>query len=249
MLHALRLMIVLASLLPSLACAGQVRVFVAGAAKAGFDTLLPAFKPADGDTVEVSYGTAGALRDRVLNGETPDLVILSSAAVDAIAAKGWVKDGDRRDLGAVVAGLAVRQGAPQPDIATPEALRRTLLAAQSIACGDGARGATSGAHLERVIDKLGIREQVQPKLTVLPTGTEALQGVAAGRFEIGVSQSSEIQPVAGVVFVGGLPAPFELRTAYAMAVLGGSEQAKRLMRWLDSAEGRAKFEGSGFSRN
>ena len=249
MLHRLRLMIVLASLLPALASAGQVRVFVAGAAKAGFEALLPTFQPAEGDTVAVSYGTAGALRDRVLNGEAVDLVILSSAAVDAIAARGLVREGDRRDLGAVVAGLAVRRGAALPDISTPEALRRTLLAAQSIACGDGARGATSGAHFEQVVDKLGIRAQVQPKLTVLATGTEALQGVAEGRFEVGISQSSEILPVAGVVFVGGLPAPFELRTSYAVAVLGGSAQGQRLMRLLDSAQARARFAGSGFAKD
>jgi len=95
--------------------------------------------------------------------------------------------------------------------------------------------------------QLGIRAQLAPKLTVLPTGTDVLQGVAAGKFDIGVSQSSEILPVAGVVFVGGLPPPFDLRTPYAIAVVRGSETGRRLMQYLDAAAARAQFGKSGFS--
>jgi molybdate transport system substrate-binding protein len=243
----LRSLIVLASLLPALASAEQVRAFVAGAAKAGVEALLPGFGQAGGDTVQASYDTAGALRDRVLKGEEPDLVILSDTAVDALAARGLVRDGDRREIGVVVVGVAVRQGAPLPDITTADALRRTLLAATAIGSADAAHGATSGAQFDRAVDGLGIRAQIAGKTTVLPTGGEVLQGVAAGKFEIGVSQSSEIVPVAGVTFVGGLPPPFELRTPYAIVVLGGSERGRRLMRYLDTAAAHAQFEASGFS--
>jgi molybdate transport system substrate-binding protein len=243
----LRSLIVFGSLLPALACAAPVRIFVAGAAKAGVEALLPGFGQGSGDTVQASYDTAGALRDRVLKGEEPDLVILSDAAVDALAARGLVRDGDRREIGVVVVGLAVRQGAPLPDITTAEALRRTLLAAATIGYADAAHGATSGAQFDLAVDGLGIRAQIAGKSTVLPTGGEVLQGLAAGKFEIGVSQSSEILPVAGVTFVGGLPAPFGLRTPYAIAVLGGSEQGRRLMRYLDSAAAHRRFEAGGFS--
>src|SRR5471032_2409323 len=140
MSRLLRLMIVLASLLPALAAAEQVRVFVAGAAKAGVEALLPGFGEADGGTVQASYDTAGALRDRVLKGEQPDLVVLSDAAVDALAARGLIRYGDRREIGAVVVGLAVRQGAPVPDISTADALRRTLLAAKAIGYADATHG-------------------------------------------------------------------------------------------------------------
>jgi molybdate transport system substrate-binding protein len=229
----LRLTIVLASLLPALADAEQVRVFVAGAAKAGVEALLPGFGHTDGDTIQASYDTAGALRDRVLKGEEPDLVVLSDAAVDALAVRGLIRDGDRREIGVVVVGLAVRQGAPLPDITTADALRPQ----------------NSGAQFDVAVDGLGVRAQIAPKLTVLPTGGEVLRGVASGKFELGVSQSSEILPVAGVAFVGGLPAPYDLRTPYAIAVLGGSAQGRRLMRYLDSAAAHARFEASGFSTN
>jgi len=240
-------LILVGSLLPAVASAAEVRVLAAGAAKAGVETLLRGFGQAGGNSVQASYDTVGALRDRVLKGEMPDLVVLSDAAVDALAARGLIKDGDRREIGVVIVGVAVRQGVPLPDITTAEALRRTLLAAATIVSADAAHGATSGAQFEMTVDRLGIREQIAGKTTVLSTGGEVLQGVAAGRFEIGVSQSSEIMPVAGVTFVGGLPAPFDLRTPYAIAVLGGSEQGRRLMRYLDSAAAHAQFAKSGFS--
>jgi molybdate transport system substrate-binding protein len=247
MTSLLRSLILLGSLVPVLASAAEVHVMVAGAAKAGFEALLPGFGPAGGEPVQASYDTVGALRDRVLKGEMPDLVVLSDAAVDVRAARGLIKDGDRREIGVVVVGLAVRHGVPLPDITTADALRRTLLAAVTIGYADAAHGATSGAQFDTAVDRLGIRAQIAGKTTVLPTGGEVLRGVAAGRFEIGVSQSSEIMPVAGVTFVGGLPAPFDLRTPYAIAVLGGSEHGRRLMRYLDSAAAHAQFATSGFS--
>ena len=240
-------MIVLAGLLPALAGAAPVRIFVAGAAKAGVEALLPGFERTGGDSVEASYDTAGALRDRVLQGERPDVVILSDAAVDAIAARGLSTVGDRREIGVVVVGLAVRQGAASPDISTADALRRTLLAATAIGYADPAHGATSGAQFEKAIAGLGIRAQVAGKTSVLPTGGEVLQGVAAGRFEVGVSQSSEILPVPGVTFVGGLPSPYDLRTPYAIVVLGASEAGRRLMRYLDTTAAHVQFEASGFA--
>ena len=246
--HLLRSLILLGSVLPAVASAADVRILAAGAAKAGVETLLRGFDQADGRPVQAGYDTVGALRDRVLQGEMPDLVVLSDAAVDALAARGLIRDGDRREIGVVVVGVAVRQGAPLPDIATADALRRTLLAAASIGSADAAHGATSGAQFEKAVDQLGIRARLAGKTTVLPTGGEVLRGVATGRFEIGISQSSEITPVPGVTFVGGLPAPFELRTAYAIAVVGGSEAGRRLMRYLDSAAAHAAFQQSGFSK-
>jgi molybdate transport system substrate-binding protein len=243
----LRSIVIFTSLLPVLASAAQVRIFVAGAAKASVEALLPGFERAGADTVLVSYDTAGALRDRVLKGENPDLVILTDVAVDVLSARGLVRDGDRREVGVVVAGLAVRQGAPLPDITTAEALRNTLLAAATIGFPDTVHGATSGAQFEKAIDGLGIRAQVAGKTTVLPTGVDVIDGVVAGKFEIGVSQSSEILPVAGVRFVGGLPPPFALRTPYAMVVLGGSEPGRRLMRYLDTVAAHAQFEAGGLS--
>jgi len=231
----------------ALAHAAEVRVFVAGASKAAFETLAHDYERTSGNTLKASFDTVGALRDRVIAGDQPDLVILSSAGVDALMARGLLKADGRADLGLVVAGLAVRRGAPVPDISTEAALRKTLLAAESIAQADGARGATSGAHFSKLIDTLGLREMLGARITVLPFGVEAIQGVSDGKYALGVSQSSEIVPIAGVTFVGGLPAPYALRTLYTAAALQGSNEGLQLLNFLRSDGAKAHFAASGFA--
>jgi len=228
--------------------AADVLVFVAGAAKAAIEKVAPEYERATGDKVVATFDTVGALRDRIVAGERPDLTILSGTAVDALAGRGLVAADGRREIGVVVSGLAVRRGAPVPEIADEAALKRTLLAARSIAHADGARGATSGAHFATVIDKLGLRSQLQERITVLPFGVDVIDGVAQGRFEIGVSQSSEIVPNPGVTFVGGLPAPYALVTPYVAATIGDSSRGAELLRFIDRPASRALFEAAGFAR-
>lgn len=227
--------------------ADEVRVFVAGAAKAALERIAPEYARATGDTIVAVADTVGALRDRISGGERPDATILSNAAIDALAARGIVAADARREIGVVVSGLAVQRGAPLPDVSSPEALRRALLAAKSIAHADGARGATSGAHFAKVIDQLGLREQLRERIVVLPFGVDAIQGVADGKFDLGASQSSEIVPHAGVSFVGGQPPPYALTTAYTAAAVSGSAKGAALLRYLDSAAARAHFAASGFT--
>ncbi len=224
--------------------AAEVRLLVAGAAKAAVEKAAPALERETGDTLRTGFDTVGALRDRVLAGERPDLVILSAAAVDALADKGFVKA--RLSLGNVVAGLAVKRGAPVPSIATVEDLKQVLLAAPSIAHADGARGATSGAHFAKVIDALGLREQLRDRIVVLPFGVDVIHGVADGKFALGVSQSSEIVPLEGVSFVGSLPPPYALTTTYVAAAIAGSARGEALLRALDTPAVRAQFGAAGF---
>lgn len=228
--------------------AAELRVLVAGAAKAAFERMVPEIERSTGDRVMASFDTVGALRDRVVGGEKPDLVILSSAAVDALIARGLAQADGRREIGSVVSGLAVRRGEPIPDISSEEALKRTLLAAKSISHADGARGATTGAHFAKVIDALGLRDQLASRITVLPFGVDVIQAVAEGKFEIGVSQSSEIVLTPGVTFVGGLPEPHALRTPYAAAVVGASAAGVKLLRLLGEAAAQSQFEAAGFTR-
>jgi molybdate transport system substrate-binding protein len=228
--------------------AGEVRVFVAGAAKAAFELVVPDYEKLSGHSVQASYDTVGALRDRITAGDKPDLVILSSAAVDTLAQRALVLADERTNVGVVVAGLAVRRGSSLPDIGTEAALSQTLLAAKTIAQADGARGATSGLHFSKVIAALGLTEQLSARITVLPFGVDVIQGVADGRFELGVSQSSEIVPVPGVSFVGGLPDPYALRTSYVAAVISSSEEGRKLLSFLQTGKVRARFSAAGFER-
>jgi molybdate transport system substrate-binding protein len=105
---------------------------------------------------------------------------------------------------------------------------------RSIAYADPARGATAGTHFAQVLDRLGITKAVQPKTLVVPFGIEAVEAVAAGKAELGISQSSEIAPHPGVTLAGGLPGALALRTDYAAAVLADTADARALVRFIAS---------------
>jgi molybdate transport system substrate-binding protein len=153
------------------------------------------------------------------------------------------------ELGSVSVALAVRkvEAVPPDAVSTTEALRRTLLAANSVAHADPARGATAGAHFAGVLQRLGIAAEVAPRLTVLPFGGDVIEGVAQGRFEIGVSQSSEILAHPGVTLLGSLPEPLARRTHYAVAkAAGAGAAADAFIAFLRGAQGQAAFAATGF---
>jgi len=146
-----------------------------------------------------------------------DVVIMSDTAIDEAISKGGVVAGSRTDIGRTGMGIAVREGAPKPDISSAEALKETLLAAKSIAYVDPARGATSGIHFASVLQKLGIADAVKSKATLVPGGYPA-ELVAKGEVELVAHQISEIVPVKGVTLVGPLPKELQKVTTYTAGV-------------------------------
>ena len=120
--------------------------------------------------------------------------------------------------------VAVRAGAPKPDISSADALKRSLLAAKSIVYADPAKGGASGVYFARVIDQLGIAEQLKSK-TILVPGAQSADVVAKGEAEIGVAQASEIVPVSGAQLVGPLPGEFASMTKFTAAIGAGSKAA------------------------
>jgi molybdate transport system substrate-binding protein len=247
-MQTLRLAIGALAFLVLHAQAEDIQVFAAGASKVAIELAAPAFTQLTGDRLVVTSDTVGALRDRISQGERPDLTVLSQVAIQTLVLQGHVQASHTQPVGVVNAGLAVKRGAPVPNIATVEALKQTLLQAKSIAHADGARGATSGAHFAKMIDQLGLRDALQPKLTVLPFGVEVIEAVAAGQYELGASQSSEIVPHASVTYVGDLPAPYALRTPYVAGVVHESAKGRRLLKFLATPDGLAAFSASGFGK-
>jgi molybdate transport system substrate-binding protein len=236
------------ALLPAGARADTVHVLAAGAVQGGLRQIESAFKATTGHTIDGSYDTVGALRDRVLAGDRADVVFLSEAGMAALHKAGKLANDPPVIVGSISVALAVRRGTPLPEaITTPDALKRVLLAARSIAHADPARGATAGVHFARVLEQLGIAEEVKPRLTVLSFGGDVIKGVAAGRFEIGASQSSEIKTHPGVTLLGSLPPPYALKTVYMAAkVAGAGTGADALLAFLGSPGAKAAFAGLGF---
>jgi len=179
--------------------------------------------------------------------EAADVLILTAEAIDDLAREGIIVAGTRIDIARVGVGVAVKQGAPRPDISTPEALRQTLLAATSLVCADPAKGATSGVHFAEVLQRLGIAEAVKAKTLLWPEGFPA-KAVATGQAALCVHQISGIVPVAGVTLVGPLPRELQKVTTYSAGLATQSEQpaaARAFLAFLARPAFRAKFAAAG----
>lgn len=239
----------LCAALSNAAWADNIRVLAAGAAKAAVDRIAPEFTHQTGHTLSATFDTVGAQRDRVLNGApaaVADVVILSHAAITQLRNAAQLAHDSAQNIGVVSVSLAVPQGAPVPDISSPEALKKALLAAPSIAYADPARGATAGTHFAKVVDTLGLSSSLQARITVLPFGVEVIKDVSHGKYALGVSQSSEILQHPGITMVGPLPAPLALSTGYAAAQTSPQAAARVLMTYLASEAALQHFRVTGF---
>jgi molybdate transport system substrate-binding protein len=230
--------------------AAEVRVYAAGAVQKGVQALAADFEAKTGHTIIATFDTVGSLRDKVLAGDSPHIVIVSAPALKALDEKGRLQAGSRTDIGKTGVGLMGHPDAHRNslvDIATPDKLKGVLLAAKSIAHADPARGATAGTHFRKIIGELGIAETLAPRITVVPFGGAIAEQVAAGAFEIGVSQATEIVPNPNVRFLGFLPDPLQLWTVYGAAGVAPADAASRdFMAVLSSPAGQAAFAKIGF---
>jgi len=238
----------LAAALPIVSSAAEIAVLSAGATKPAVAPLVESYAKQTGDKVGVSYGTMGALQEKLAAGERADVIIATVEVMTELEKKGKVVPGTRVPVGDIGVGAAVREGAPVPDISTPEALKQTLLKAKSIVYVDPTKG-TSGKHFASVLERLGIAAQVKPK-TVLREGGFVLEAVATGEAEIGFQQTSEIIPVKGVKLVGQLPGDLQKVTTYTAAIMTDAkarQPAEAFIRYLTGKEGRSVFLSKGFS--
>ena len=231
-------------LLAALACtwaaltahAADVKVLTAGAFKPVLVAMQPAFERQTGHRLHIENDTAGALQKRIAGGESFDVVFSSPASLQAVAAK--LADEAPLPLAKVGIGVAVKQGAPLPDVSTVESFRAALLQAKSVAYIDPASGGSSGIYLDQLFERWGIAPQMRAKAVLVPGGLVA-QKVVDGSAELAVHQVSEILAVPGAVLVGTIPAQVQNYTVYAGAVAAGSANAaagRELMAALRSAQ-------------
>jgi molybdate transport system substrate-binding protein len=192
----------------------------------------------------------GALRDRVLAGEPADVLIVTPAIITTLEAQQVVRADSRVDLGRVGGGLAVRVGDPLPAISTPDELTQALLDADEVYYADPAV-ATAGAALMRIVDMLGIGDQVRAKGHVASGGREAMQNMTqstAARV-LGATQISEIKAVPETVLVGEYPAPYQVKTTYSAIILQRTERlddAIQLTEFFEGEDFQARLAQSGF---
>src|SRR5712691_954580 len=198
------------------AAAAEVKVLTAGAMKEVILALVPEFERTTGHKVMLDNDTAGALSRRIEDGEAVDLAVITPPVIDGLIGKGKLAPG-RTDLATVGIGVAVKEGAPLPDISSVDAFKRLLLAAKLVAQVDPASGGTSGIYLAALYQRLGVADQIKPKLVVVRGGSSAPL-VARGEAEIAIQQISEIIAVPGVAYAGPLPQEIQNLTTYSAAL-------------------------------
>jgi len=234
---------------PLAAPAQTLQVVTSGGLAAALRTLAPMFERSSGVSLSITSGasmgdTHDAIPNRLARGEPFDLVVMADGALEALVRSGQVQASSKTVLARSPIAMAVRAGAPRPEISSVESLRRTLLDATSVAYSDSA----SGVYLSTVLfPRLGIAAQMAPKsrkIAAEPVG----QVVARGEAQIGFQQLSELRPVPGIDIVGLLPDGAQQLTLFSAGIVSSSAQpeaARRLLDFLVSADAAEAIRSSG----
>jgi molybdate transport system substrate-binding protein len=229
--------------------AAEINAFISTAIKAATDELLPPFERANGHTIRASYAPSGALIPRFDRGEPVDIFLTDSAAIDELIKQGRIVTG-RTDLARTGIGIAIRKGAPKPDVSSPEALRRALLAAKTVGHAAPARGSITAAHIQGVFQRLGIAAEVMPKVKLAAGGPNGRVSVlvSSGEAEIGLQQVSELMSNPEVEVIGMLPAELQQITIYSAGVTANAreaEAAKALIKALTAPSAAPIYKAKG----
>jgi molybdate transport system substrate-binding protein len=232
------------------AASAEIKVLTAGAMKAVVLALQDGFEAASGHRLVVDNGTAGGLTKRIEGGEAFDMAIITPAAIDGLTGKGRIVAGSRVAVAKVGVGVAVKEGAPRPDLSSADAFKRALLAADTVAYTDPASGASSGIYVAGLLQKLGIAEAIKPKER-LHRGGYVAEKVARGEAEIAIHQISEILPVKGAILAGPLPDEIQHYTVYAAGLSAAARDPAAAQAWIDYLQGAAATDaivGRGMTR-
>ena len=216
-----------------------VRILATGVFATSLQSLTQPFEAASGYKLQVSIANAGEVARRVVAaGEAADLVMSSSAGINALAQQNALSPNDVT-IGKMRLGVAVKSGEVMPDLASAEAFRTFLLSAATIAYIDPNGGGTSGPFFEKMFASLGIADAMHAKAVLCKTGAEIVAAVASGRATIGMTQASEIIGGSGVAFAGYLPDAQNLTTVYAAAVATRASNPKGATAFLEFIRGPA----------
>ena len=228
--------------------ADEITLIAPGGIRAAIEKLIPEFERATGHSVKATFGSGGGTKQQVARGEPFDVPVVQPPYPDVIAS-GHVLADTATPLATVAVAVAVRKGDRKPDISTPDAVRRMLLAAKSIAYPDARGGAAAGVSFEETLKALGIADQMQPKIKRAQGGAGAMTMLAKGEVEIGLTFLSEITDP-GVDAVGILPREISTPTAlvgFVSAHAKSPDAARALLRFLSSPEAAKAYTASGMT--
>ncbi|MGE5366848.1 MAG: molybdate ABC transporter substrate-binding protein [Betaproteobacteria bacterium] len=227
---------------------GELTVYSSIGVRSAAEELFRKFEKQNGSRLAVTWGTAPMLVARIEAGGRADVLILSRAGIDTLHKQGKILSGTDVTLAGSSVAIAVKAGAPKPDISTPEALKQTLLKAKSIAYSEPSAGGASGVYFAKLLERMGIAEQMKPKTKYPPAGGFSGELLLTGDAELAVQQKPELLHVPDVEIVGFFPGDLNLVTEFAAAIMTGSKNAeigKALIGSLRSPLAAAVFRSKG----
>ncbi len=220
----------------------EITLLAPGGVRAAAEQLIPGFERTAGRKVKATFGSGLGTKSQVARGEPFDVSIIQPPYPEVLASGNVLAD-SAVELASVAVGVAVRKGAPRPDISTPEAVKRMLLTAGSVAYPDPAGGAAAGVSFSETLKKLGIAEQIGPKLRLAAGGAGAMALLAKGEVEIGLTFLSEMDDP-GIDVVGPLPPAISTPTMLTGFVSAHAEDpavARALLKFFSSPEAAAVY--------
>jgi molybdate transport system substrate-binding protein len=228
----------------------SLNILSGGAAHGLVASLSPKFKAQTGFDIEGEFGAVGAMADKLRAGTPADILVLTAAMIAGLAQEGLVVSASVADVGLVETAMAVRAADPQVRVGDAAALRDAFLAADAIFVPD-TKVSTAGIHVAKVLQQLGIADEVAARLRIFPNGATAMRHLAASDAvrPVGCTQSTEIISTPGVSLSGSLPAGCELSTMYTAAVTTravSAPQAQALIALLIGADQRDQRTRAGF---
>ena len=225
-----------------------MKVFSAIAVQSVVEELVPAFERAHGCELDLTWATAPLLQKRLQAGEMADALILNRAVTDALLVSGGIVSASDTVIASSATAIAVKAGAPKPDISTPEALKRSLLAARAISYTDPAAGGASGIHFAKLLERMGIVAEVNAKTMFPPPSGYSGMFLSTGEADLAVQQVPELLSVPGIEIVGTLPGDLHMVTTFVASIPTDSTQpvlAKAFIECLRTADARALFRAKG----
>jgi molybdate transport system substrate-binding protein len=234
----------------SAARAADLKVFSTIGVQPALEELAPKFEKATGHKLDITWATAAILVKRVQAGETADLLVLTRQGLDALTKDNKASAGADAVIASSGMAMVVKKGAPKPDISTPEAFKQALLKASAVAYSNPAAGGASGVYLAKLLERMGIADQVKAKTRHPPPSGNAAVLVVNGEAEIAIQQEPEVMSGAGVDLVGPLPSELNNITTYAAGIGAGSQKAEAanaLIRFLHTPDAAAVFKAKGLT--
>ena len=226
----------------------ELKIFSTIAVQTTLEALAPQFEAESGFRLRITWNTAPVLVKRLQAGETADVLLLNRAGIDTMIRAGRVLPGSEVMLASSATALAIKAGAARPDISTPDALKQTLLTARAISYTDPAAGGASGIYFAKLLERLGIADEINAKTKFPPPAGLSGDFLLTGEADLAIQQIPELLQVPGIEILGTLPGDLHMVTVFVAGIEASSQQAataKALIDFLRSRPAADVFRAKG----